>query len=188
MAPLSFTFVFLTTLITSFIPLANCHQNAFPDPRQPHHPDYDKRQLNLCPVLCGQGWCCLTGQNCKPISDSKPNSNPFECDDPLLQTTWEAYQGGFVSSVVDDASRLISSLASVYSTTFDLTTTPTTAASTSTTSTDQGSGPITVGSGPTKTESATATSTNAAARRVGFWNKMERCGWLLGVLGILLAA
>jgi len=83
----------------------------------------DPRQ-NLCPVPCGEGWCCLTGTKCIP-GKSDP-SVKYDCDDELLATTWPAVNVGVFSTAVD----ILTSIASEYSLSTTFSFKPTTASPT----------------------------------------------------------
>lgn len=84
-----------------------------------------QERQNFCPIACGQGWCCDLGMKCIPgLSDAMP----YQCDDILLQTTWEAYRGDFfasistvVKSIESDVSTFIASLTSEFSITITTT-------------------------------------------------------------------
>ncbi|KAI9147147.1 hypothetical protein HJFPF1_13179 [Paramyrothecium foliicola] len=70
----------------------------------------------LCPVVCDDTWCCQIGQTCQEASEGDA---PFECADPLFETTDEAFALGplssLVESIVTDNSAFISSLTSRFS-------------------------------------------------------------------------
>ncbi|KAK0666052.1 hypothetical protein QBC41DRAFT_157167 [Cercophora samala] len=68
----------------------------------------------LCPVPCDSTWCCLTGQTCQETSNS---DIPYECADPLLQTTEEPFALetfiSIISSIESDVVSLACSLEGV---------------------------------------------------------------------------
>ncbi|KAG9256521.1 uncharacterized protein F5Z01DRAFT_634104 [Emericellopsis atlantica] len=78
---------------------------------------------SLCPVVCDDTWCCLTGQICQAASEG---DIPYVCDDPLLAATESAFALGPLSiqveSVLSDNSAFISSLAATLSLTLTFTT------------------------------------------------------------------
>jgi hypothetical protein len=117
---------------------------------------------NLCPVPCGENWCCLTGQKCIP-GKSDP-SVKYDCDDELLQTTWPAVNVGVVSSAID----ILTSVASEYSITTHFSFTPTLPSLTFT---------------PTRSLGPLVTETNAA-RQVG--GEAKVVGLVAGVVGLVL--
>ncbi|KAK0701199.1 hypothetical protein B0T21DRAFT_397607 [Apiosordaria backusii] len=90
----------LLTLISQTIALNPLR----PHPRQDTIPRF-------CPVPCDSTWCCLTGQTCQQISNS---DTPFECADPLLQTTDAPFAlqtlGSIISSIRSDVVSLACSL------------------------------------------------------------------------------
>src|SRR5689334_19004996 len=70
-----------------------------------------QRQDFLCPVVCDQTWCCLIGQTCQEAS---AGDAPFECADPLFETTESAFALGplvtAVESIVSENNEFISSI------------------------------------------------------------------------------
>ncbi|KAM7213924.1 hypothetical protein V8F06_010682 [Rhypophila decipiens] len=164
-----------TTFTTGSGHLNRNRRSPFPNPINEHN--NNKRQDLLCPVPCNTKWCCYSGQKC--IANNDP-AEPYQCDDPVLQTTWLAFQNGYLSSILVDASSVISdakSLASKYNFTI-----PATVTTTGTTTTPVGggaaatdTGPITLGSGPTRTGSSTAATTTTSASNAGV-----RLGWSHG--------
>jgi hypothetical protein len=75
-----------------------------------------QRQDFLCPVVCDQTWCCLTGQTCQEAS---AGDAPFECADPLFETTESAFALGplltAVESIVSENNEFISSITAALS-------------------------------------------------------------------------
>ncbi|KAK4172289.1 hypothetical protein QBC36DRAFT_338208 [Triangularia setosa] len=99
--------------LTIFTTIALLSQTFALGPIQPQ-----RRQdiPSLCPVPCDAIWCCLTGQTCQKISSL---DIPFECADPLLQTTDVPFAlqtfGPVISSIESDVVSLACSLEGVLS-------------------------------------------------------------------------
>ncbi|KAK0648083.1 hypothetical protein B0T16DRAFT_407701 [Cercophora newfieldiana] len=129
---------------------------------QPAHP-LEPRQ-NLCPIPCGEGWCCQIGTKCIP-GKSDP-SVKYDCDDELLSTTWPAIQVGVFSTVVD----ILTSIASEFSLTTTFSFSPTLASPTFTPTLPTMPSPTTTG--------------NAAGRADG---SPRVVGAVAGLMGLLLA-
>ncbi|KAM7206036.1 hypothetical protein V8F33_000866 [Rhypophila sp. PSN 637] len=158
----------------------------FPNPINEHN--NKKRRDILCPVPCNNKWCCYSGQKCIPNNDP---AEPYQCDDPILQTTWLAFQKGYLSSILVDASSVISdakSPASEYNLTI-----PATVTTTGTTMATEGggaaamtdTGPITPGSGPTRTGLSTvATTTSASNAGVRLGGNLVRGGVVTTVFAV----
>ncbi|KAK0624322.1 hypothetical protein B0T14DRAFT_517854 [Immersiella caudata] len=127
---------------------------------QPAHP-LSPRQ-NLCPVPCGEGWCCQIGQKCIP--GKLDPSVKYDCDDELLKTTWPAVNLGVFSSAID----VLTSVASEYSITTHFSFTPTIPSPTFT---------------PTRSLGPLVTETNAAKSMGG---ELKVVGVVAGVFGLVL--
>ncbi|KAK3341854.1 hypothetical protein B0T25DRAFT_354842 [Lasiosphaeria hispida] len=143
--------------ITSIVSLAHA--------LQPAHHLLDSRQ-SVCPVACGQGWCCQIGTKCIPGKDPQVK---YDCDDFLLSTTWPAINMGILTEIPSVISQAASGL--TLSTTFSVPS-------------------VSIPSGPTTTPGATrsgptaASTSNAAVRPVGV---CEKVGMVVAIVGAVLA-
>ncbi|KAM0537196.1 hypothetical protein ACHAQF_005787 [Verticillium nonalfalfae] len=107
----------LYATIAVIIPAASASRSALRASR-----DSVQGRSFLCPVVCDNTWCCLTGQTCQESSD---DDAPYECADPLFETTESAFAlvplSRQIESIIAENSLFLSSLTAELSLTLTFT-------------------------------------------------------------------
>ncbi|KAG7142746.1 hypothetical protein HYQ45_000839 [Verticillium longisporum] len=107
----------LCAAIVATVPTASASRSALRASR-----DAIQGRSFLCPVVCDTTWCCLTGQTCQESSD---DDAPYECADPLFETTEAAFAlvplSRQIESIIAENSLFLSSLTAELSLTMTFT-------------------------------------------------------------------